>query len=76
MPTLLELDGIRHLAEGSYKIGFGEIALGAYKNTSDYYAIKSIVHHHQMLKYVLIMIWISSIGIIIWLIIFLSFDNL
>ena len=40
MPTLLELDGIRHLAEGSYKIGFGEIALGAYKNTSDYYAIK------------------------------------
>ncbi|CAD8160034.1 unnamed protein product [Paramecium pentaurelia] len=43
---------------------------------SDYYSIKCIVHHHQKLKYALIMVWISSIGIIIWLIMFLSFDNL
>ncbi|MBI3035638.1 hypothetical protein HYY71_04930 [Candidatus Woesearchaeota archaeon] len=40
MPTLLELDGIRHIVEGRYKIGFGELALGAYKNFSDYYAIR------------------------------------
>jgi len=40
MPTLLELDGIRHIVEGSYKIGFGELALGVYKNLSDYYTIR------------------------------------
>ena len=40
IPTLLELDGIRHLAEGSCKMGLGEIAIGVYKNVSDYYSIR------------------------------------
>ena len=39
-PTLLELDGIRHVAEGSYKIGLGELASGAYINVMDYFAIR------------------------------------
>ncbi|CAD8064737.1 unnamed protein product [Paramecium sonneborni] len=43
---------------------------------SDYYVIKGIVHHYQKLKYILIILWMSSIGILVWLIIFYSFDNL
>lgn len=39
-PTLLELDGIRHMAEGSYKIGLGELASGAYINVMHYFAIR------------------------------------